>query len=123
MNDVGDEPIPENVIAQARGKKRAGRETVAVSIPERVDVAGIRRKLNMSQEVFALRYGFSVKNIRNWEQGVRQPESSARAYLLVIERAPQAVQAALQARNAERQTTLMRRVANKRRNVLRELAK
>jgi putative transcriptional regulator len=44
---------------------------------------------------FAARFGFSVKNIQNWEQGLRQPEGPARAYLLVIDRNPKAVQEAL----------------------------
>ena len=100
MSNVGDELIRgmKNALAHARGRKRATRETVvAVSVPKRVDVARIRRKLRMSQEVFALRYGFSVKNIRNWEQGTRQPEGSARAYLTVIDRAPKMVEKALRA--------------------------
>jgi len=100
MSKIGDELIlgMENAVAHARGKKRAARETVVpVSIPDRVNVAGIRRKLGLSQEVFALRFGFSVKNVRNWEQGTRQPEGAARAYLTVIERAPHAVQEALSA--------------------------
>jgi putative transcriptional regulator len=98
MGDIGDELIRgmKNALAHARGRKRATRETVvAVSVPKRVDVARIRRKLRMSQEAFALRYGFSVKNIRNWEQGTRQPEGSARAYLTVIDRAPKMVEKAL----------------------------
>jgi putative transcriptional regulator len=100
MGDIGDELIRgmKNALAHARGRKRATRETVvAVSVPKRVDVARIRRKLRMSQEAFALRYGFSVKNIRNWEQGTRQPEGSARAYLTVIDRAPKMVEKALRA--------------------------
>jgi putative transcriptional regulator len=98
MTKVGDELIQgmENALAHARGRKRAARETVvAVAIPKKVDVGRIRRKLQLSQQAFALRYGFSVKNIRNWEQGIRQPEGSARAYLVVIDRAPQAVEKAL----------------------------
>jgi putative transcriptional regulator len=97
-NNVGDELIEgmKNAVAHARGRKRAARETVvAVFVPKRVNVARIRRKLRMSQEAFALRYGFSVKNIRNWEQGIRQPEGSARAYLTVIEHAPKMVEKAL----------------------------
>jgi putative transcriptional regulator len=100
MSNVGDELVRgmKNALAHARGRKRATRETVvAVSVPKRVDVARIRRKLRMSQEAFALRYGFSVKNIRNWEQGTRQPEGSARAYLTVIDRAPKMVEKALRA--------------------------
>jgi putative transcriptional regulator len=100
MSKIGDELIlgMENAVAHARGRKRAARETaISVSIPDRVNVAGIRRKLGLSQEVFAMRFGFSVKNVRNWEQGTRQPEGSARAYLTVIDRAPQAVRKALTA--------------------------
>lgn len=100
MSKVGDDLIlgMENAVAHARGVKRAARQTIVpVSIPDRVNVAGIRRKLGLTQEVFAVRFGFSVKNIRNWEQGVRQPEGSARAYLTVIERDPDAVQHALTA--------------------------
>ena len=98
MSGIGDDLIRgmENALAHARGKKRAARKTmVAVSIPKRIDVARIRRKLRMSQDAFAKRYGFSVKNIRNWEQGIRRPEGPARAYLIVIERAPKAVEKAL----------------------------
>jgi hypothetical protein len=56
MGKIGDELIlgMENAVAHARGTKRAARETVvAVAIPARVDVAGIRRKLGLSQEAFA----------------------------------------------------------------------
>jgi len=45
---------------------------------------------------FAGRFGFSVNTLRHWEQGSRQPEGPTRAYLLVIDRAPKAVQKALQ---------------------------
>jgi putative transcriptional regulator len=68
-----------------------------VHVPERIDVKAIRAKLGMTQEQFAGRFGFSVNTLRHWEQGSRQPEGPTRAYLLVIERAPKAVQKALQA--------------------------
>lgn len=96
--DVGDELIQgmENAVAHARGRKPAARETtLRVRIPATIDVGRIRRKLRLSQAAFAARFGFSIKNIQNWEQGLRQPEGPARAYLLVIERNPQAVQRAL----------------------------
>jgi putative transcriptional regulator len=51
----------------------------------------------MTQEEFAARFGFSVNTLRHWEQGKRQPEGPTRAYLLVIDRAPKAVQKALHA--------------------------
>ena len=51
----------------------------------------------MTQEEFAGRFGFSVNTLCHWEQGSRQPEGPTRAYLLVIECAPKAVQKVLQA--------------------------
>ncbi|CCG41165.1 helix-turn-helix domain-containing protein [Magnetospirillum molischianum] len=55
----------------------------------------IRDKLDLTQEQFAGRFGFSVNTLRHWEQGRRQPEGPTRAYLLVIDRALEAVQNAL----------------------------
>ena len=67
----------------------------AVHIPEQVDVRAIRVRLNMTQQQFAIRFGFSVNTLRHWEQGRRVPEGPTRAYLLVIDREPEAVQKAL----------------------------
>jgi putative transcriptional regulator len=47
--------------------------------------------MGLSQAAFANRFGLSVFAIRNWEQGKRQPDPAARAYLKVIEKAPQFV--------------------------------
>jgi putative transcriptional regulator len=54
-----------------------------------MDVKAIRTKLHMSQAKFAARYGIPVASIRDWEQGRSKPEGVARAYLRVIERAPE----------------------------------
>lgn len=82
-------------LAYAEGK--ADVNAYRVHVPERIDVKAIRTKLDMTQEEFAGRFGFSVNTLRHWEQGSRQPEGPTRAYLLVIDRAPKAVQKALQA--------------------------
>ena len=66
-----------------------------VHVPATIDVKAIRVKLDMTQEEFAGRFGFSVNTLRHWEQGSRQPEGPTRAYLIVIDRAPKAVQKAL----------------------------
>lgn len=63
--------------------------------PESVDVRAIRARTKLSQLRFAERYGFDVTAVRNWEQGRRQPDRAARAYLLVIDREPEAVERAL----------------------------
>lgn len=66
-----------------------------VHIPQEIDVKAIRAKLGMTQPEFAGRFGFSVKTLRHWEQKQRVPEGPTRAYLLVIDRDPDAVQRAL----------------------------
>jgi putative transcriptional regulator len=85
----------EEAIAFAEGT--ADKRTYRIRVPKKIDVKAIRTRLDMTQEEFAGRFGFSVNTLRHWEQGSRQPEGPTRAYLLVIERAPKAVQKALQA--------------------------
>lgn len=82
-------------LAYARGE--ADTRRYRVHVPARVDVRAIRRKLGMTQAEFAGRFGFSVNTLRHWEQGKRQPEGPARAYLRVIDRAPRTVQKVLRA--------------------------
>jgi putative transcriptional regulator len=67
----------------------------AVRIPDDIDVARIRARLEMSQQRFANSFGIPVETLRHWEQGWRRPGVAARAYLLVIARAPEAVLKAL----------------------------
>lgn len=66
-----------------------------VHIPEVVDVKSIRQQMQLSQEAFAAQYGLSLHTLRNWEQGKRQPDPAARAYLKVIEKAPDVVRTVL----------------------------
>jgi putative transcriptional regulator len=66
-----------------------------VHIPQQVDVKAIRQGLGLSQTSFAARFGLSLHTLRNWEQGKRQPDPAARAYLKVIEKAPETVYEAL----------------------------
>jgi putative transcriptional regulator len=82
-------------VAFAEGE--ADESTYRVHVPAKIDVKAIRSGLGMTQEEFAGRFGFSVNTLRHWEQGSRRPEGAARAYLLVIERAPKAVRKALRA--------------------------
>jgi putative transcriptional regulator len=83
-------------IAYAQGTADVRR--FAVHVPRDIDVKAIRAKLRLTQEAFAHRFGFSVSTLRHWEHGTRRPEGPTRAYLLVIERAPRAVERALRAR-------------------------
>jgi putative transcriptional regulator len=66
-----------------------------VHVPNAVDVRDIRRRLGLSQTAFAARFGFSPGAVRDWEQGRRRPEASARMFLTVIDKQPEAVMKAL----------------------------
>ena len=74
------------------GKTRPAR---VFTPPEDVDVKAIRAREGLSQDAFAAKYGFTASALRQWEQGRRRPEASARILLKVIERRPDAVQEAL----------------------------
>ena len=64
-------------------------------VPAEIDVQAIRRKLRLSQDAFATTFGFTINQIRDWEQGRTNPHGSSRAYLMVIQREPKVVLAAL----------------------------
>lgn len=66
-----------------------------VHVPEAIDVKAIRGELGMSQSRFAASFGFEEAAVRNWEQGRRTPERTARILLTVIAHDPEAVRAAL----------------------------
>jgi putative transcriptional regulator len=55
----------------------------------------IRRALGLSQEEFASRFHIPLGTLRDWEQGRKEPDTAARAYLRVIGRNPAAVTEAL----------------------------
>jgi putative transcriptional regulator len=78
-------------ISHAKGEKVA----VKIFKPEEVDVSKLRRRMGMTQEQFAARFGFSVATLRHWERGDRTPKGAALVLLNVIKRAPDAVTAAL----------------------------
>jgi putative transcriptional regulator len=62
-----------------------------------VDVKAIRSATGLSQGLFAVRYRIPVGTLRDWEQGRKQPDTTARAYLHVIARNPDMVAKALEA--------------------------
>ncbi|MFM9913108.1 MAG: helix-turn-helix domain-containing protein [Methylophilaceae bacterium] len=78
-------------VAHAKGKKVA----VKTYRPEAVDVSALRQRMDMTQEQFAARFGFSVATLRHWERGDRSPHGASLVLLNVIKHAPDAVRAAL----------------------------
>lgn len=101
MSTIGQEIIAGLTEAEGYMDETADRtkygvhDFTPVHAPEKVDVKAIRRKLGLSQSVFAAAFGLSLHALRNWEQGKRQPDPAARAYLRVIEAAPDVVRRAL----------------------------
>jgi putative transcriptional regulator len=55
-----------------------------------IDVRAIRRKLDLSHEDFAGLLGFTINQMKDWEQGRTRPIGGVRAYLMIIERDPKA---------------------------------
>jgi putative transcriptional regulator len=81
-------------IAFAQGDKSRGVEHL-VRVPAKIDVRAIRKKFGLSQKKFADRFGFDPRALQEWEQGRRRPDRAARILFRVIERAPKAVERAL----------------------------
>ena len=67
------------------------------------DVRGLRERHGLSQSRFAAMMGISVGTLRNWEQGRRKPEGSARVLLKVVEKHPEAVFDVVTSGGAERE--------------------
>jgi len=83
----------------ASGENVLGIKMHRVQVPAKLDVKSIRTRLGMSQNEFAHNFGFSASTLRNWEQGTRKPETTARILLTIIERAPGIVQRVLNEQN------------------------
>lgn len=80
-------------VSHAKGKQAGVREYR----PYDVNVAELRKRLGLTQEQFAARFGFSVATLRHWERGDRKPQGAALVLLNLIDREPKAVMRALAA--------------------------
>lgn len=94
MSKFGDDLIKslKEAVAHSRGEKVRGMRVTVVQIP---DVRAIRRRLRMSQQRFASAYRIPLATLKNWEQGRRQPDAPAAAYLLAIQRKPKEIMEAM----------------------------
>jgi putative transcriptional regulator len=81
------------VLAVARGEAKPAR----LHIPTEIDVKSIRAKRGLSQNDFAAQFGFTVNQIKDWEQGRSRPLGGVRAYLMIIDRDGDGVLALLRA--------------------------
>ena len=79
-------------LVQAHQRRKVELEQVW---PKPIDVKAIRKRVKMSQTEFSRTHGISKRALQEWEQGGRQPDSAARAYLTVIAKEPAVVRRAL----------------------------
>jgi putative transcriptional regulator len=70
-----------------RGRRKPSR---AFQVGE-PDVRAVRERYRLSQTKFAALMGISAATLRNWEQGRRKPEGSARILLRIVAKHPEAV--------------------------------
>ena len=92
-------PTVEDEAALIGDLDKAGFIATPVWTDAQVDVLKLRERLNLTRENFALRYGFEVETLRNWETGKRTPDKAARSYLLAIWNAPEEVEMAYSPRS------------------------
>jgi putative transcriptional regulator len=93
VSKFGKELIESLTQAAEHAEGKAG--SVRVHVVEVPDVRAIRRHLRMSQNEFAVAYRIPLATLKNWEQGRRQPDAPASAYLQAIARRPSEIRDAL----------------------------
>ena len=78
-------------VDHAKGQETGAREHLV----ETPDVRSLRERLRMSQQEFSRAYRIPLPTLKGWEQGRRQPDATAAAFLSVIARLPKETAAAL----------------------------
>jgi putative transcriptional regulator len=69
-------------LAIARGDSKPAK----LHIPPEIDVGANPARTRRAPEDFATAFGFTINQIKDWEQGRSRPLGGVRAYLLIIER-------------------------------------
>ena len=83
------------VVAHVRGE--AALPCRIADDPAAGRVVALRKRLKLSRQKFADRFGLDVRAVQEWEQGRRVPDRAARVLLTVIDRDPESVVRALAA--------------------------
>jgi DNA-binding transcriptional regulator YiaG len=90
--------------AVASSFARLGIEALELRIPE-VSTRDIRARLNLSQGDFAMKFGFELDTVQNWDQGRNQPDTATRVLLAIIDRDPAIVESVLTERHGTSERT------------------
>jgi len=95
MSSFGDDLIA--AMSEAAAHVQGAGQVARTHIIEVPDVRAIREELGLSQQAFASAYRIPLATLKGWEQGRRQPDATASAYLSVIARLPDAAREVLRA--------------------------
>ena len=77
VNSISDEELDE-IVRNDPDDVYLTEAELADAIPiYPVDLKKLRRRLGLTQESFAARFGFSLGTLRNWERGRRRPDGPA----------------------------------------------
>jgi putative transcriptional regulator len=95
MSSLGKRLIKSAQEPRAAAHGEADASTYKIFVPAKIDVKAIWARRGLIQEEFCIKYGLSVASLRDWERGRFSPDPTARAYLTIIDRAPEAVEEAL----------------------------
>ena len=77
------------VLAHVRGEVDLPCRIVDDPAAERI--LALRKRMKLSRQKFADRFGLDARAVQEWEQGRRIPDRAARVLLTVIDRDPEAV--------------------------------
>ncbi|WBQ10395.1 hypothetical protein L2D01_01165 [Hyphomonadaceae bacterium ML37] len=89
MSDSGKRLIA--AAREARAIARGEIEPAQVHAPVEIDVSAIRARTGLSQSAFAGSYGFTLNQVRDWEQKRSRPLGGVGAYLMLIGEDPDAI--------------------------------
>jgi putative transcriptional regulator len=90
----------EALAAHVRGERKLTLRTHAVTLPEPIqpiqpeEVSAIRRRLNVSQSVFAALLNVPKVTAISWEKGRRKPTGAALRLLDLVRKKPELLQEA-----------------------------
>ena len=88
MGQEVEEALGE-VLAHVRGE--VALPCRIVDDPAAEHILALRKRLKLSRQKFADRFGLDARAVQDWEQGRRVPDRAARVLLTVIDRDPEAV--------------------------------
>ncbi|MEH6564727.1 MAG: helix-turn-helix domain-containing protein [Halopseudomonas sp.] len=84
----------DEMAAQREGKITLRQVTVESRPAPEVtadEIVALRKKMKMSQKVFAMRVRTSVETLRNWEQNKAKPNAQAALLIKLVEQYPDMV--------------------------------